>query len=75
VGASTGLFGAVWAQAETRKVLGTIGAQVLDRELPVGQADEALGPDGLPLERDALDSLSATIDELIELAEPGVLVG
>jgi chromate reductase len=26
VGASTGLFGAVWAQAEPRKVLGTIGA-------------------------------------------------
>jgi chromate reductase len=75
VGASTGLFGAVWAQAETRKVLSTIGAQVLDRELPVGQADEALGPDGLPLERDAVDSLSATLDELIELAEPRVLVG
>ncbi len=28
VGASTGLFGAVWAQAELRKVLGAIGAQV-----------------------------------------------
>jgi chromate reductase len=36
VGASTGLFGAVWAQAETRKVLGIIGADVLDGELPVG---------------------------------------
>src|SRR3954466_6718493 len=29
LGASTGLFGAVWAQAETRKVLKTIGAHVL----------------------------------------------
>ena len=38
VGASTGLFGAVWAQAEVRKVLGAIGARVVDRELPVGQA-------------------------------------
>ena len=28
VGASTGLFGAVWAQAELRKVLGAIGARV-----------------------------------------------
>ena len=28
VGASTGLFGAVWAQAEVRKVLETIGADV-----------------------------------------------
>src|SRR3954451_7921298 len=30
VGASTGLFGAVWAQAEVRKVLETIGADVID---------------------------------------------
>src|SRR5438067_6073730 len=41
IGASTGLFGAVWAQAETRKILGVIGADVLDGELPVGQADTA----------------------------------
>jgi chromate reductase, NAD(P)H dehydrogenase (quinone) len=38
VGASTGLFGAVWSQAETRKVLAAIGADVVDRELPVMQA-------------------------------------
>ncbi len=68
IGASTGLFGAVWAQAETRKVLSAIGARVLDRELPIGQADEALGADGLPLERDLREALSATLDELIELA-------
>jgi chromate reductase len=68
IGASTSLFGAVWAQAETRKVLGATGARVVDRELPVAQADEALGPDGLPVEPDALESLSATLDELLELA-------
>jgi chromate reductase len=69
VGASTGLFGAVWAQAELRKVLATIGARVVDRELPIGQADEALGRDGLPRERAAVDALSATLDELLELAD------
>ncbi len=68
VGASTGLFGAVWAQAETRKVLSTIGARVLDRELPIGQADEALCENGLPLDREAVEALSATLDELLELA-------
>jgi chromate reductase, NAD(P)H dehydrogenase (quinone) len=68
VGASTGMFGAVWAQAETRKVLATIGARVVDRELPIAQADEALGPDGLPREREAVEELSATLDELLELA-------
>ncbi|MFI4977101.1 MAG: NADPH-dependent FMN reductase [Solirubrobacterales bacterium] len=73
IGASTGLFGAVWAQAETRKVLSTIGARVVDRELPIAQANEALGFDGLPLDRDASDSLSATLSELVELAHGELL--
>jgi chromate reductase len=42
IGASTGMFGAVWAQAETRKVLGALGARVLDEELPVAKAPEGL---------------------------------
>src|SRR3954452_23109893 len=46
VGASTGMFGAVWAQAETRKVLTTIGARVVDEELPVAEADERFDADG-----------------------------
>ena len=46
VGASTGLFGAVWAQAETRKVLKYAGAQVLEAELAVGMADGAFDEDG-----------------------------
>ena len=60
VGASTGLFGAVWAQAETRKVLETIGADVIDSELPVGQAHIAFGDDGDLADagmRDALEGL------------------
>ena len=38
VGASTGMFGAVWAQAELRKVLGAMGGRVLEAELPVAHA-------------------------------------
>ncbi|HYF25275.1 MAG TPA: NAD(P)H-dependent oxidoreductase [Baekduia sp.] len=41
VGATTGVFGAVWAQADTRRSLGIAGAKVLERELPVGQAQQA----------------------------------
>jgi chromate reductase, NAD(P)H dehydrogenase (quinone) len=41
MGASTGLFGAVWAQAELRKSLRHAGAHVLDDELPVGTAGPA----------------------------------
>jgi chromate reductase len=46
LGASTGSFGAVWAQAELRKVLGATGARVIDEELPVGIAAEAFAEDG-----------------------------
>ena len=49
VGASTGLFGAVWAQAEVRKTMKASGAHVLESELPVGMADYAFveGEDAL----------------------------
>jgi chromate reductase len=66
IGASTGMFGAVWAQAEARKVLGLIGARVLDRELPVAQAHETLADDGLPHDdalREALARLLADFHE------------
>jgi chromate reductase len=46
VGAGTGVFGAVWAQAELRKILRACGAGVLDRELAVGHAAEAFTADG-----------------------------
>jgi chromate reductase, NAD(P)H dehydrogenase (quinone) len=46
IGASTGLFGAVWAQAEARKVLKASGADVVENELPVGMADSAFTDDG-----------------------------
>src|SRR3954447_2551150 len=36
IGASTGAFGAVWAQAELRKVLAAIGARVQEGDLAVG---------------------------------------
>src|SRR5580693_71336 len=73
IGTSTGLFGAVWAQAELRKVLTTIGARVVDRELPIAQADAALGADGLPRDRAAVEALAATLDELLELARQDTL--
>jgi chromate reductase, NAD(P)H dehydrogenase (quinone) len=46
IGASTSLFGAVWAQAEIRKVLGHMGARVIDQELPVARAAEAFDAAG-----------------------------
>jgi chromate reductase len=70
VGASTGSFGAVWAQAEARKVLGLIGARVLDRELPVPRAHEALADDGLPQDEDVRDALAQLLADLHLFAQP-----
>jgi chromate reductase, NAD(P)H dehydrogenase (quinone) len=66
IGASTGMFGAVWAQAETRKVLGAIGARVLDLELPVPTAHEQFTEVGRlsdeDLEQELVSALTALVD-------------
>ena len=46
IGASTGMFGATWAQAELRKSLGLAGARVLDAELAVPEVEQAFSADG-----------------------------
>jgi chromate reductase len=72
IGASTGMFGAVWAQAELRKVLGAIGARVLDRELPVPMADEIVR-DREKLEESGTHSLLVgLLAELLEMGRPAV---
>ena len=71
VGASTGLFGAVWAQAETRKVLKAIGAHVIERELPVGSSDSAFDDEGRLLDPDLRTELTAVVADLVrEIASP-----
>ena len=46
IGASTGMFGAVWAQADLRKVLSATGARVVEGEVAVGHAHTRFGDDG-----------------------------
>ena len=68
IGASTGMFGAVWAQAELRKVLGATGARVTEVELAVGHAHEHLDSAGHltdPAQQEALrDSVLVLMGEL-----------
>jgi chromate reductase len=64
IGASTGLFGAVWAQAETRKVLGVIGADVIDIELPVGEAHAAFTDDDRLIDREQREALADLVNVL-----------
>jgi len=65
IGASPSMFGAVWAQGETRKVLASAGARVVDRELPVAGAHDAFTADGRLAEHDLELELSAILAELV----------
>jgi chromate reductase len=64
IGASTGLFGAVWAQAEVRKTLKASGAEVLDEELPVGMADMAFTEDDTLADPALAERLAQMLREL-----------
>jgi chromate reductase len=66
VGASTGAFGAVWAQAELRKVLAATGARVVDAEVAVGHADSRFDDDGRLVDEAFRQELAETVDALVE---------
>ena len=69
IGASTGMFGAVWAQSDARKILSTIGARVVDRELPVPEADERFDSDGTLRDPEVEAQLSELLVDLAEAVE------
>lgn len=66
IGASTGLFGARWAQAELRKVLKTIGASILEAELSVPVAHEAFTSDGRLREPQMAVALCNIVGDLLQ---------
>jgi chromate reductase, NAD(P)H dehydrogenase (quinone) len=71
IGASTGLFGAVWAQAEVRKTLKASGAHVIESELPVGLADGAFTDDGALADPELAERLHDLVSDLVrEVAAP-----
>jgi chromate reductase len=57
VGASTGAFGAVWAQAELRKVLGAAGARVVDGEVILAHAHRSMDENGVLLDDEVREQL------------------
>jgi chromate reductase len=65
IGASTGMFGAVWAQAELRKVLAAAGARVTDVELTVGHAHEHLDAAGRPSDPAQAEALGDSVRVLL----------
>ena len=69
VGASTGLFGAVWAQAELRKVLKHAGAKVFEEELAVGLAGGAFTPEGELADPDLRGRFAVLVERLANVPD------
>src|SRR4051794_17265926 len=69
VGASTGAFGAVWAQAELRKVLAAAGARVVDGEVILGHAHHKLDEGGALLDDEVRGQLIAVLSDLAGTAQ------
>ena len=65
VGASTGAFGAVWSQAELRKVLAAIGARVIEGDVAVGHAPTRFDEDGSLIDLELREQLGEVVDALL----------
>jgi chromate reductase len=74
IGASTNDYAAMWARADAKRVLGRIGARVIEPESGIPQAATAFGDDGLPSDPEQLEALQQVLDALLEHAAPRVAV-
>ena len=69
-GATTGQYGAIWAQQDLRRVLGIAGARVVGGELPVSTAHEKFDAHGRLVDRLLADRLRLHIATLVNEARP-----
>jgi chromate reductase, NAD(P)H dehydrogenase (quinone) len=69
VGASTSMFGAVWAQAELRKVLASAGARVVEGELPVPASHTRFDENGRLVDEEIRERLAEIVRTLVGVAE------
>jgi chromate reductase, NAD(P)H dehydrogenase (quinone) len=72
IGASTGMFGAVWAQAELRKVLAATGARVVEGEVPVGHAQTRFDADRRLNDPNLEEQVLAVVQSLLTEAQPAL---
>ena len=70
VGASTGAFGAVWAQADLRKVLRALGARVAEEGVALGHAGDRFDEDGRLVDETFRAELQIVLDALLAQVRP-----
>jgi len=69
-GVSPGLYGAMWAQTDLRRVLGVAGARVVGEELPVPRAAEQFDDEGRLVDPDLRARLAEHVELLAAEARP-----
>ena len=69
IGASTSTYGAMWAQAELRKVLGIIGARVIPADFSLAHAQEQFDEHGA-LKPNQAARLAVAIEQLRAETQP-----
>jgi chromate reductase, NAD(P)H dehydrogenase (quinone) len=65
IGASTGMFGAVWSQAELRKVLKTMGARVVEDGVALTSAPSRFDEHGMLADDELCAQLEAVLGQLV----------
>ena len=70
VGVSTSAYGAVWAQADLRKVLGVLGARVVEAEVAVPHAAERFDDAGRLTDEETREQLAQAVRDLVDAAAP-----
>ena len=69
IGASTGGYGGMWAQAELRKVLGIMGARVVPADFSLAHAQQQFDEHG-SLKPNQAGRLAVAIEQLLAEAQP-----
>ncbi|MBA3332422.1 MAG: NAD(P)H-dependent oxidoreductase [Actinobacteria bacterium] len=69
-GATTGQYGAIWAQQDLRRVLGICGARVIEDELPVSTAHQRFDERGVLADPLVGERLRAHLAALVAEAAP-----
>jgi chromate reductase len=73
IGASAGMYGAVWAQAELRKVLAASGARVVEAEVAVGRAQNRFDDNGRLVDEEIREELGAALEALVTEVAPRLI--
>jgi chromate reductase len=70
VGASPSAYGAVWAQADLRKVLGALGARIVEAEVAVAHAGARFDESGRLIDEETREQLAQAVGDLVDAVAP-----